>query len=32
MIKIILGVFIGSLATMLVEAFVFWVLILKGRK
>ena len=32
MVKIILGAFIGSLLTVLIEVFIFWVLVLKGRK
>ena len=32
MIKIILGALIGSLATVLIEAFMFWVLIVRGKK
>ena len=32
MIKILLGALIGILLTVLIEAFVFWVLILKERK
>ena len=32
MLKIILGALIGCIATVLIEAFMFWVLVLKGRK
>jgi hypothetical protein len=32
MIKILFGAALGCIATVLVEAITFWVLILKGRK
>lgn len=32
MIKILLGALVGSLLTVLIEGFMFWVLIVRGKK